>query len=125
MLVPALIASCVNYSGHEPSPVAYPESRYDSSDVKTTIGHDVADPYGWMEDDRSEETAEWVEAQNEVTFAHLEEIPFRAALRDRLSALWNYAKRGAPFIEGDYRYHYRNDGLQNQYVIYRVPVAGG
>ena len=125
LLMSALLASCVNFSGVESSPVTYPESRYDSSDVKTTIGHDVADPYGWMEDDRSEETAEWVEAQNEVTFAHLEEIPFRAALRDRLSALWNYAKRGAPFIEGDYRYHYRNDGLQNQYVIYRVPVAGG
>ena len=124
LLMSALLASCVNFSGVESSPVTYPESRYDSSDVKTTIGHDVADPYGWLEDDLSEETAQWVEAQNAVTFAHLEEIPFRAALRDRLSALWNYAKRGAPFIEGDFRYFYRNDGLQSQYILYRVVLDG-
>lgn len=97
----------------------YPESRYDSSDVKTYFGEAVADPYGWLEDDRSEETGQWVAAQNALTQDYLGRIPYRQALRDRLTALWNYEKIGAPFVEGAYTYEYYNDGLQSQYVLRR------
>ena len=87
--------------------------------VTNYFGTDVKDPYRWLEDDRSKETEAWVENQNEVTFNYLDQIPFREELKERLTALWNYEKVGAPFKEGDYSYFYKNDGLQNQYVIYR------
>ncbi|RUO63161.1 prolyl oligopeptidase family serine peptidase [Pseudidiomarina insulisalsae] len=84
----------------------------------------VADPYRWLEDDRSEETEAWVKAQNEVTFSYLEQIPYREEIEDRLSAMWNYEKVSAPFKEGDYTYFYKNDGLQDQYVVYRTDAEG-
>jgi prolyl oligopeptidase len=87
--------------------------------VDTYFGHQMADPYRWLEDDMSEETASWVQAENEVTFSYLAQIPFRTQLKDRLTELWNYEKVGAPFTEGDYTYWYQNDGLQNQYVLWR------
>lgn len=96
----------------------YPETKRVDT-VNDYFGTQVNDPYRWLEDDRSEETGNWVKAQNEVTFGYLEKIPFRSELKDRLTRLWNYEKLGAPFIEGDYTYFYKNDGLQNQYVIYR------
>ena len=98
---------------------AYPETRYDSADVKTYLGHAVPDPYGWLENDRSEETADWVTRQNAVTQDYLNQIPYRQALRERLTTLWNYEKIGAPFVEGAYTYYYYNDGLQSQYVLMR------
>ncbi len=79
----------------------------------------ISDPYRWLEDDLSEETAAWVTAQNEVTFGFLNQIPFRQKLQKRLEKVWNYEKVGAPFKEGNYSYFYKNDGLQNQYVLYR------
>lgn len=88
------------------------------------FGNVVADPYRWLEDDRSEETEAWVKAQNEVTFEYLEQIPYRDQIKDRLAQLWNYEKVGAPFKEGDYTYFYKNDGLQNQYVVYRTDAEG-
>ncbi|MDN7125432.1 prolyl oligopeptidase family serine peptidase [Pseudidiomarina terrestris] len=88
------------------------------------FGNVVADPYRWLEDDRSEETEAWVKAQNLVTFAYLEQIPYRQELEDRLSSMWNYEKVSAPFKEGDYTYFYKNDGLQNQYVVYRTDADG-
>nr|WP_246013939.1 prolyl oligopeptidase family serine peptidase [Pseudidiomarina gelatinasegens] len=88
------------------------------------FGNVVADPYRWLEDDRSEETEAWVKAQNEVTFEYLEQIPYRDQIKDRLAQLWNYEKVGAPFKEGDYTYFYKNDGLQNQYVVYRTDADG-
>ncbi|MDV6316386.1 prolyl oligopeptidase family serine peptidase [Idiomarina sp. HP20-50] len=98
--------------------MSYPETR--KGDVTDTyFGTEVADPYRWLEDDRSEETENWVEAQNEVTFAHLESIPYREKIEKRLTELWNYEKISAPFKEGDYTYFYKNDGLQDQYVVYR------
>ncbi|MEP2970417.1 MAG: S9 family peptidase, partial [Nonlabens ulvanivorans] len=87
-------------------------------------GTDVPDPYRWLEDDRSAETGEWVKAQNQVTNSYLDQIRFRESVKNRLTELWNYEKIGAPFIEGDYSYFYKNDGLQNQYVIYRFPTNG-
>jgi prolyl oligopeptidase len=98
--------------------VDYPVTQ--SGDVLDTyFGVDVADPYRWLEDDRSEETGEWVKAQNAVTFDYLAKIPHRARLKQRLEELWNYEKVSAPFTEGDYTYFYKNDGLQDQYVVYR------
>ncbi|NQZ20758.1 MAG: S9 family peptidase [Colwellia sp.] len=96
---------------------------YPSSSKGTVVdnyfGHDVADPYRWLEDDRSEETSNWVKKQNSLTFDYLSQIPYRAKLKERLETLWNYEKIGAPFKRGDYNYFYKNDGLQNQYVVYR------
>jgi len=68
---------------------------------------------------RSPETEAWVKEQNKTTFGYLENIPFRDDIKNRLEKLWNYEKLGAPFKEGDYTYFYKNDGLQNQYVVYR------
>lgn len=87
--------------------------------VTNYFGTEVKDPYYWLEDDRSEETAAWVKAENEVTFGYLSKIPYREALKNRLEKLWNYEKIGAPFKEGNYHYFYKNNGLQNQYVLYR------
>ncbi|MEP2238468.1 MAG: prolyl oligopeptidase family serine peptidase, partial [Maribacter sp.] len=81
---------------------------------------EVKDPYRWLEDDRSPETEAWVKEQNKTTFGYLENIPFRADLKNRLEKLWNYEKLGSPFKKGDYTYFYKNNGLQNQYVIYRA-----
>jgi prolyl oligopeptidase len=91
--------------------------------VTNYFGTDVKDPYRWLEDDRSEETGAWVESQNEVTYGYLDKIPFREELKERLTSIWNYEKIGAPFKEGDYSYFYKNDGLQNQYVIYRYKTG--
>ncbi|MFQ3340759.1 MAG: prolyl oligopeptidase [Flavobacteriaceae bacterium] len=87
--------------------------------VDTYFETEVLDNYRWLEDDNTEETKNWVGQQNEVTFSYLEGIPFRDQLKNRLEQLWNYEKLSAPFKEGDYTYFYKNDGLQNQYVIYR------
>lgn len=91
--------------------------------VTNYFGTNVKDPYRWLEDDRSEETEAWVENQNEVTFGYLDNIPFREELKERLTAVWNYEKVGAPFKEGNYTYFYKNNGLQNQYVIYRYKTG--
>ena len=102
----------------ESAQMQYPETRKGDV-VDTYFETEIADPYRWLEDDRSEETENWVKAQNEVTFDHLENIPFREKIEARLTELWNYEKVSAPRFEGDYIYFYKNDGLQNQYVVYR------
>jgi len=91
--------------------------------VTNYFGTDVKDPYRWLEDDRSKETEAWVTQENETTFNYLDKIPFREELKERLTSIWNYEKVGAPFKEGDYSYFYKNDGLQNQYVIYRYKTG--
>ncbi|MDP2089225.1 MAG: prolyl oligopeptidase family serine peptidase [Flavobacteriaceae bacterium] len=98
--------------------VTYPETKkVDSTDVY--FGTEIKDPYRWLEDDRSDETAAWVKSQNEVTFGYLNNIAFKADIKNRLEKIWNFEKIGLPFKEGDYTYFYKNDGLQNQYVLYR------
>lgn len=99
--------------------IEYPDTRKDSAVADTYFGTVVKDPYRWLEDDRSEETAQWVKAQNKVTFNYLEQIPYRDELKEKLTQLWDYPKVGAPIIRGEYTYFYKNDGLQNQYVWYR------
>ncbi|MEG2063940.1 MAG: prolyl oligopeptidase family serine peptidase [Alistipes sp.] len=89
------------------------------------FGTTVADPYRWLEDDNSEATAAWVVAENAVTQDYLSQIPFRTAIKERLTELWNYPKEGAPTKHGDFYYYYYNNGLQNQSVLYRVSEPGG
>ena len=102
--------------------VNYPETKTVDT-VDTYFDKKIKDPYRWLEDDRSEDTEAWVEAQNKATFGYLDNIPYREELKKRLSKLWNYEKIGAPFKEGDYSYFYKNNGLQNQYVIYRYKTG--
>lgn len=98
--------------------LSYPATRQGAV-IDTYFGTSVADPYRWLEDDRSSETEAWVKAQNEMTFSYLDQIPFRDDVRAKLEKSWNFERIGAPFTEGDYQYFYKNDGLQNQFVLYR------
>lgn len=98
--------------------VTYPKTKTVDS-VDTYFGEKIKDPYRWLENDMSEETKEWVKEENKVTQDYLAKIPYRQKLKERLEEVWNYEKVGAPFIEGNYTYFYKNDGLQNQSVIYR------
>jgi uncharacterized protein (UPF0248 family) len=95
----------------------YPATRK-VDHVDTYHGTTVADPYRWLEDDNAPETAKWVEAQNQVTFGYLERIPYRARLKARLETLYNYPKYSVPFRKGEYFFFRKNDGLQNQSVLY-------
>ncbi len=97
---------------------AYPETKMDSSIVEDHFGTSVADPYRWLENDTTAETAAWVKAQNEVTFGYLSKIPFRDKLKSRITELVNYPKYGSPFRAGEYYFFSKNDGLQNQSVVY-------
>lgn len=98
--------------------LTYPQTRRGDT-VDTYFDTDVADPFRWLEDDRSEETAAWVKKQNQLTFDYLEQIAFRDEVRERIAEAWNFERVSAPFEEGDYTYFFRNDGLQNQSVLYR------
>jgi prolyl oligopeptidase len=109
VVVPAVLAA--------QSTLQYPETRT-VDHVDTYHGTKVPDPYRWLEDDTSAETAKWVEAQNKVTFAYLEQIPFRKQLFARLQKLYDYAKYSSPSRKGDYYFFSKNDGLQNQSVLY-------
>jgi prolyl oligopeptidase len=96
----------------------YPETA--KGDVVDNYhGTEVPDPYRWLEDDTSDETAAWVKAENEVTFAYLATIPFRDALKERMTEIWNYPKMGTPFKEGDLYFYSYNTGLQNQSIVYK------
>jgi len=87
--------------------------------IDSYFGTDIQDPYRWLEDDLSEETMDWVNNQNKTTFNYLNSIPYKSNIKKRLEQIWNYEKRTSPFNEGDYTYYYKNNGLQNQYVVYR------
>ena len=93
--------------------------------VDDYFGTRVADPYRWLEDDNSEATAAWVAAENAVTDDYLAQIPFRGAIRERLTELWNYPKQGIPAKHGDAWYWFHNNGLQNQSVLYRAAAPDG
>lgn len=126
IIIPALVAMTLiacdsnksNQVEKENIKLNYPETRK-GDQVDTYFGVDINDPYRWLEDDMSEETKEWVKAQNEVTFSYLNSIAYKNEISNKLEKLWNYEKVGSPFVRGDYTYYYKNDGLQNQYVIYR------
>ena len=111
----AILISC---NGPQKSKIEYPETRKGDV-VDNYFGTEVPDPYRWLEDDRSEETAAWVNEQNKVTFGYLNTIPYREEIKNRLEKMWNYEKFTAPNKEGEYIYFSKNNGLQNQYVVYR------
>lgn len=103
--------------------INYPETKK-IDHIDTYFGEKINDPYRWLEDDRSADTEMWVKKQNVVTNAYLNKIPYRNQLKTRMEQLWNYEKIGAPFNEGDYTYYYKNNGLQNQSVLYRKDKSG-
>ena len=103
--------------------ITYPESKK-IDHIDTYFGEKINDPYRWLEDDRSAETEAWVKAQNVVTYDYLAQIPYRNQLKTRMEQLWNYEKISAPFKEGDYTYYYKNNGLQNQSVLFRKDKNG-
>ena len=107
------MTSCVE----KPSSYNYPVAKKVDT-VDTYFGHQVSDPYRWLEDDMSEETAQWVKAENDVTQGYLAKIPFRSGLKNRLTEIWNYPKYGVPFKKADKYFYYKNDGVQNQSVLY-------
>ncbi|MGM0587810.1 MAG: prolyl oligopeptidase family serine peptidase [Bacteroidota bacterium] len=103
--------------------ITYPETRkVDSTD--TYFGTEVSDPYRWLEDLDSEETADWVQKQNAVTMPYLQKLPGREQVKDKLTQWWDYPKYSAPQQEGDYYYYFYNDGLQDQSVMYRTDMLG-
>ena len=110
--------SCCLTKAQEPH-IVYPETKT-VNQVDDFHGTEVADPYRWLEDDvrTSKDVAEWVEAQNKVTFGFLKSIPERDAIEKRITELWNYEKISAPFKRGGRYYFTRNDGLQNQSVLW-------
>ncbi|RNL93368.1 S9 family peptidase [Sinomicrobium pectinilyticum] len=119
---PLLWCSCEEKETNEMS-LTYPETKKtDISDVY--FNTEIKDPYRWLEDDRSAETAEWVKAENKVTRDFLKQIPFREQIKERLEKLWDYEKISAPMQEGSYTYYYKNDGLQDQSVLYRKNEEG-
>lgn len=103
--------------------IQYPETKKGET-VDVYFDTKVSDPYRWLEDDKSAETGAWVKAQNEVTYAYLDKIPFRDELKKRMEKLWNYEKIGAPYKEGKFTYYSKNNGLQNQSVVYRKDQNG-
>jgi prolyl oligopeptidase len=113
----ALLAGCANST----MPLTYPATRT-TDQVDTYFGVGVPDPYRWLEDDNSPETKAWVEAENKVTFSFLDKIPQRDAIRRRLTKLWNYERFSVPFKQGDHYFFSKNDGLQNQSVLYTMPA---
>ena len=112
LLMSVLFIACQNNNK-----MIYPKTKkVDTIDVY--FNTEVADPYRWLEDDTSDETAEWVKAQNKVTQSYLNQIPQRKRLKERLTQLMNYEKIGTPFKKGERYFFYKNDGLQNQSVLY-------
>lgn len=106
------------------SQIKYPETKK-VNQVDDYFGTKVTDPYRWLEDDNSEETKIWVEAENKITQHYLSAIPFYDKVKIRLEEMWNYAKYSSPFKEGEWYYFYKNDGLQNQSVLYRQKGLNG
>jgi len=120
----ALIINAMTYSfSQNTMKLTYPETKKGDV-VDTYFGHNVSDPYRWLENDRSDETAAWVKAENKLTYSYLEQIPLRDSIKARMEKIWNYERISAPFKEGNYTYYYKNDGLQNQSVLYRKNSVG-
>jgi prolyl oligopeptidase len=116
-LVPMVVAAAFSAAGLAAQDLDYPVARK-TDQVDDYHGVKVADPYRWLEDDNSAETAKWVEAENKITCAYLNKIPYHATVKTRLEQLFNYPKYTAPFLKGEYVFFTKNDGLQNQSVVY-------
>nr|WP_314896230.1 prolyl oligopeptidase family serine peptidase [uncultured Flavobacterium sp.] len=117
------VSTTIASFGQNQNPIKYPTTNKGET-VDVYFDTKLPDPYRWLEDDKSAETGAWVKAQNEVTYDYLSKIPFRDALKARMEKLWNYEKIGAQFKEGNFTYYYKNNGLQNQSVLYRKDAKG-
>ncbi|ABG41293.1 prolyl oligopeptidase, Serine peptidase, MEROPS family S09A [Paraglaciecola sp. T6c] len=115
---PATMKTSITSNQLQEMNLSYPKTQKGDV-IDTYFGKQVADPYRWLEDDMSSETEQWVKAENAVTQAYLAQVPSRDKLKERLKVLLDYEKVGAPFKEGKYTYFFKNDGLQNQAVLYR------
>ncbi len=113
--IPLMLMVLFSACGHQK--INYPKTKKGTTE-DTYFGVKVKDPYRWLEDDNADDTKAWVKEQNKVTDAYLAEIPFRNKLKERLTQLWNYQKVGVPFKKGDYYFQYKNDGLQDQSVLF-------
>jgi prolyl oligopeptidase len=120
----SLLASSCSQRTEQAQVSAYPQTKK-VEQVDTVSGVAIADPYRWLENDTTKETAEWVSSQNEVTFGYLNHIPFREAIRTRLDEVQNYERLGAPVRHGEYFYYSKNSGLQNHNVQYRRKGESG
>lgn len=98
--------------------VHYPKTYQDTTVVDTFFGKAISDPYRWLENDNSEATKRWVKTQNQTTFGYLDNIPYRDIIEKRLEELWNFERYSTPFKEGGKYYYFKNDGLQNQSILY-------
>src|ERR687893_1494612 len=124
LIVPAAFAQKSNADGapeNTRKPLAYPAAKK-VEQVDDYHGTKVADPYRWLEDLDTADTKAWVEAQNRLTNAYLAEIPARKKIKERLTKLWNFERYGIPFREGNRYFYTKNDGLQNQYVLYTADL---
>ncbi|MFL6257551.1 MAG: prolyl oligopeptidase family serine peptidase [Pyrinomonadaceae bacterium] len=108
---------CVLCSAVAAQRLQYPATKK-VEQFDTYFGVKVADPYRWLEDESAPETTRWVEEQNKLTFGYLDQIPYRAQVKDRLTRIYNYARYTAPYRRGEYYFFTKNDGLQNQAVVY-------
>lgn len=120
----ALLTASLLHPDGSAQQITYPTTKK-VDHIDTYHGKQVADPYRWLEDDRSAETAAWVKAQNEVTFDYLSQIEFKGKIFTDLEKAYNYPKYSAPRKKGDYFYFYKNDGLQNQSVLFRQKGLNG
>lgn len=119
-----LTMAAIAAQGFAQSPIAYPKTKT-VNQVDEYFGVKVADPYRWLEDDNSAETAAWVDAENKVTQDYISKIPFRNALKEKMMKLQNYEKMGIPFKHHGKYFFYKNNGLQNQSVLYEMDSLDG
>lgn len=114
----SLFIACKTDKKSKTEPLEYPTTKKGTESYEH-FGTTVQDPYRWLEDDLSEDTKAWVEAENKVTFDYLAQIPFRDKIKKEMTEMWDYERVSAPFEEGDWTYFYKNDGLQQHAVLYR------
>jgi prolyl oligopeptidase len=123
-LIIATIACNKKMDRKEITTKPYPETQKDST-IDDYFGTTISDPYRWLENDTAPDVINWVKQENEVTNDYLAQIPFREKIKTRLTEIWNYPKYSSPFKKGDWYYFFKNDGLQNQSVMYRQKGLDG
>lgn len=126
VLAVGLTVAIFNVKGMAQDKMDYPKTKR-VDQVDNYFGTPVADPFRWLEENvrNSDDVKNWVDAQNKVTFSYIEQLPFRKEIEGRLTKLWNYEKFGAPFRAGERYFYFRNEGLQNQSVLYKMDTLGG
>jgi prolyl oligopeptidase len=117
----ALLTACEQ---PETTAMTYPETRQDTTVTDEYFGTVVNDPYRWLEDDYSEESMDWVSRQNKFTHDYINNIPQRSTIKKRLTELWNYERFTTPFSKGGKKFYFKNDGTQNQNVLYQITEEG-